>query len=237
MTDNFDRALQERLLARSQVSPREVEALRLFARTLPAKRSFWSRPALAWGFSAAALLLAAAVALPPIISRMPGFGSTPTPTATASPTPTPAPTAPASPAPTPSAPVNTPEPSVGLGPIRLAVVSGSIVDVVISDRNGLVTGAVTEQANPGMSFAWENSKVEAVPGTANAMRVTWVGYPRDEEVRLEVTDDGSGGLLLQFFQDAPIPNTDGEGEDRVMILYLGDAVDPADVEVTFTDPS
>ena len=37
MTDQFDPVLQERLLARSQVSPRDVEALRLFARTLPAK--------------------------------------------------------------------------------------------------------------------------------------------------------------------------------------------------------
>jgi hypothetical protein len=230
MTDNFERALQARLLARSQVSPRDVEALRLFARTLPARRSFWRRPAMQFAFSAAAIVLAAVVALP-LLFDAPGFGGE-----TPAPSPTPAPTAPEptlGPAPTP--PTSTPVPSVGLGPIRLDVSSGSEVNVTIDDPDGLLTGAVGERAGSGMSFRWLLSSVEAAG--PEAIRVTWVGYPRDEEVRLEVSESASGGLVLHFVQDAPIPNTDGEGEDRVMVLYLSEPIDPSDVEVTFTDPS
>lgn len=66
-----------------------------------------------------------------------------------------------------------------------------------------------------------------------AYRVTWVGYPRDEEVRLQVSRGESGGLLLHFIQDAPLPNTDGEGEDRVMVIELAERIDANDIEVTF----
>src|SRR5919112_818964 len=102
MNDNFERAVQERLVARSQVSPRDVEALRLFARTLPARRSFWRRPAFQWALSAAAVVLAAVIALP-LLFRAPGFGTNPTPQPTAVPTqPVPSPTGtPVPPAPTP----------------------------------------------------------------------------------------------------------------------------------------
>jgi hypothetical protein len=234
MTDHFERALQERLLARSQVSPRDVEALRLFARTLPARRSLWQRPSFQWAMSAAAIVLAAVVALP-LLFNAPGFGGeTPAP----SPTATPAPTAPEptiGPAPTPALPVATPLPSIGLGPVRLTVSSGSIVNVTIDDPDGYLVGAVAERANADMSFAWGNSSIETV--APNAIRVTWVGYPRDEEVRLEVTEMGDGGIGLHFFQDAPIPNTDGEGEDRVIILTFTQNVDPADLAVRVTDPT
>jgi hypothetical protein len=233
MTDNFDRALQERLLARSQVSTREIEALRLFARTLPARRSLWRGRAMQWALGAAAVVLAAVVAIP-VITRGPGFGSTPSPTPVPTAPATPAPSVPTpttAPAPTPSAPINTPLPSIGIGLIRLAVASGSVVNVAIDDPDGLLTGAVAEQANDGMSFAWSNSKVEAVG--PNSIRVTWVGYPRDEEVQLEVSESESGGLLLHFIQAQPLPNTDGEGEDRVILLRFSDPIDPSDVEVTF----
>src|SRR5215210_4683374 len=103
MTDHFERALQERLLARSQVSPRDVEALRLFARTLPAQRSFWSRPLVRFALSAAAVLVAAVVALPVILNNIPGPGATPSPTA-------PAPTNPAATQPAPTQPAATREP-------------------------------------------------------------------------------------------------------------------------------
>lgn len=232
MTDHFERALQERLLARSQVSPRDVEALRLFARTLPARRSLWQRPVLQLAMSAAAVVLAAVVALP-LLFNAPGFGGeTPAP----SPTATPAPTAPEPTiGPAPTEPANTPLPSIGLGPVRLTVSSGSVVNVTIDDPDGLLAGAVAERAKAGMSFAWGNSSIETV--APNAIRVTWVGYPRDEEVRLEVTEIDGGGIGLHFFQDAPIPNTDGEGEDRVMILTFTDDIDPADLVVRLTDPT
>jgi hypothetical protein len=229
MTDSLEYALEERLLARSQVSPREVDALRVFARTLPARRSFWRGPVMQWSLTAAALVLAAVVALP-MLFRVPGFGGDPTPPAT----PTPVPTQPA-PSPTVEPSVPAPTPDIALGPIRLAVVSGSVVNVDIDDPLGILTGAVAEQANPGMSFAWFNSSVEDLGD--GRYRVTWVGYPRDEEVLLEVSETESGGVLLHFTQAAPLPNTDGEGEDRVMVIELAEPIDASDIEVTFDYPA
>ena len=218
MTDSLEYALEERLLARSQVSPREVDALRVFARTLPARRSIWRGPTMQWTLSAAAVVLAAVVVLP-MLFRVPGFGGDPTP--------------PPTPAPTVSAPAPTPD--VDLGPIRLAVTSGSVVNVTIDDPERLLTGAVANQASPGMSFAWFNSDVTRLEN--GSYRVTWVGYPRDEEVRLEVSRGESGGLLLHFTQAAPLPNTDGEGEDRVMVIELAEPIDANDIEVTFDTPA
>src|SRR5829696_2323665 len=125
MTDNFERAVQERLVARSQVSPRDVEALRVFARSLPARRSFWQRPTFQWALSAAAVVLAAVIALP-LLFRAPGFGTSPTPTA------------PATPAPTGEPSVVAPTPEIDLGIIRLAVASGSVVEVDIDDPDDLI---------------------------------------------------------------------------------------------------
>jgi hypothetical protein len=229
MTDSLEFALEERLLARSQVSPREVDALRVFARTLPARRSFWRGPVMQWSLAAAALVLAATVALP-MLFRVPGFGGDPTPPAT----PTPVPTQPA-PSPTVGPSVPAPTPDLALGPIRLAVASGSVVDVDIDDPRRILTGAVAEQANPGMSFAWLNSSVDDLGD--GRYRVTWVGYPRDEEVLLEVSETESGGVLLHFIQAAPLPNTDGEGEDRVMVIELAEPIDASDIEVTFDYPA
>ena len=231
MTDSLEWALEERLLARSQVSPRDVDALRVFARTLPARRPFWRGPTVQWTLSAAAIVLAAVVVLP-MLFRVPGFGGDPTPPPTPSPT-APAPTQPAeTPAPTVSAPAPTPD--IALGPIRLAVASGSVVNVTIDDPERLLTGAAANQASPGMSFAWFNSDVTRLEN--GAYRVTWVGYPRDEEVRLEVSRGESGKLLLHFIQAAPLPNTDGEGEDRVMVIELAEPIDATDIEVTFDTP-
>jgi hypothetical protein len=224
MTDNFERALQERLLARSQVSARDVEALRLFARTIPARRSLWQRPALRWAMSAAAIVIAAVIALP-LLNRIPGVGTE---------SPAPSSPAPTSPAASPSTPIATPVPSVGVGAIRLLTASGSAVDVVISDPDALVTDAAAAQAEATMSVRWFESIVEPV-GPSSIM-VKWVGFPEDETVRLEVSRTDSDGLLLHFVQDGPPPDSDGVGEDRILVLDLGEPVDPNDVEVTFSTP-
>jgi hypothetical protein len=225
MTDNFERALQERLLARSQVSPREIDALRVYARTLPARRSFWRGRPMALALAGAAVVLAVAVALPPLISRVPGFGTE---------TPTPSNPAATSPAPTPSAPTPTsvPLPSVGIGTVRLLTASGSTVSVAIDDPDDLVSGAEAEQAEATMSVRWFDSIVEQVG--PSSIRVTWVGFPRDEEVRLEVSRGGE--LVLHFVQDAPPPQSDGLGEDRVLVLELSEPIAASDVEVTFSTP-
>lgn len=232
MTDHFERALQERLLARSQVSPRDVDALRVFARSLPARRSLWQRPAFQWALSAAAVVLAAVVVLPPLLGQVPGFGGPTEPPATPTPTePAPRPSLPASPDPSPA---GTPLPSIEIGTIRLITGSGSAVDVVIDDPADLVTGAEAVQGQATMNVRWFESMVEIV-GTQR-VQVTWAGFPRDETVQLEVSQDESGTLVLHFIQDGPPLNSDGEGEDRILTLELAESVDPADVEVTFETP-
>src|SRR3954463_14393969 len=106
MTDNLERALEERLLARSQVSARDVDALRVYARTLPARGRFWRGRGVQFALSAAAVVLVAVVALP-LLNRLPGVGtptpspSSPAPTSPAPTSPAPTPSAPTSPAPTP----------------------------------------------------------------------------------------------------------------------------------------
>ena len=234
MTDNFERALEERLLARSQVSARDVEALRLFARTLPARRSLWRRPAFQWALSAAAVVLAAVITLP-VLFRAPGIGTDPTPEPTAVQTqPAPSPTTP-TPTGTPIVPPPTPGPSIGIGTVRLATASGSLVTVSIDDPRNVLTGAVAEQAEATMSVRWFDSIVESAG--PNSIRITWVGFARDEEVQLDVRQKADGTLLLHFVQQAPPPNSDGEGEDRILLLTTGEPIDPSDVEVTFDYPA
>ena len=232
MTDNLERALQERLLARSEVSSRDVEALRLFARTMPARRSLWRRPAFQWAASAAAVVLAAVIALP-LLFRAPGVGTNPSPSPA-----TPAPTQPgATPSAEPSVPAPTPQLPGSV--VRLLVGSGSAVDVVIDDPNGLIEAAFAEQADRTMSVRWFDSIVEQGPSTSS-IRVLWVGYPIDETVRLQVSTSsagvtGSAGhLVLHFDQKAPPAQSDAEGEDRVLVLQLAAPIDPANVEVTFS---
>ena len=230
MTDNFERALRERLLARSEVSPRDVEALRLFARTLPTRRPSWRRPVAQLVLAGAAVALAAAVALPDLL-HIPSVGTqSPVPTTAAPATPVP---------PTPSAtPDNGPTPAVGLGPIRLATASGSIVNVSIDSPDVLITGAVAEQAQATMSVRWFDSLVEQAG--PNSIRVTWVGYPIDENVELQVSILSAGvtgtaaKLQLHFVQKAPPAQSDAQGEDRVLVLTFATAIDANSVEVTFS---
>jgi hypothetical protein len=225
MTDSLESALEARLLARSQVSPRDVEALRLFARTLPARRRFWRGPAIQLALSAAAVVVAAVVVLP-MLFRAPGFGSvTPAPA-----TPTPVAT---QPAPTPG----TTAPSIGDRTVRLLTGSGSAVEVVIDDPEGWIVGARAEQADATMSVRWFESIVENADTAGYDIRLTWVGFPRDETVRLEVSQATNGKIRLHFIQDGPPPNSDGLGEDRVMVLSLPDEIGPDSVQVTFDYPA
>jgi hypothetical protein len=225
MTDSLEYALEERLLARSQVSPREVDALRVFARTLPARRPFWRGPAMQWALSAAAVVLAAVVALP-ILFQLPGAGGE---------TPVPATPTPSQPAVTPTAPPSAPAPTPDTAIIRLLTASGSDVSVTVDDPDDLLVGWAPEQAEATMSVKWLDSIVEQVG--PSSIRVTWVGFPRDEEVQLDVSKDSDGTLVLHFVQDAPPPFSDGEGEDRVMVLELAEPIDKDDVELTFDYPA
>lgn len=173
------------------------------------------------------MVLAAVIALP-MLFRAPGFG-------TESPAPsTPAPTQPV--APSPAGPTGVPGPSIGPGSVRLEVGSGSVVNVLIDDPDELLEAVDVEQGDRTMSVRWFDSIVEDGP-TPGTIRVLWVGFPRDEKVRLEVSRNASGGILLHFIQAAPPPSSDGEGEDRVIIIDPAEPIDPSDIEVTFDYPA
>ena len=127
---------------------------------------------------------------------------------------------------------------MGLGPIRLATASGSVVNLTIDSPDVLITGAVAEQAQATMSVRWFDSIVEQV--SPNSVRVTWVGYPIDEEVQLEVSILSAGvtgpaaKLDLHVVQKAPPAQSDAEGEDRVLVLTFATTISASDLEVSFS---
>ena len=220
MTDNLDRALRARLLARSQVSPRDVESLRAFARSLPARRPFWRRPMVQWALPAAALVFVVVVALPALV-RGPWFG-------TASPAATPTPT-PAStrwlPTTTPEPPI-TPWPEPEFGPIELLTASGSRVPVVIHDPLGILVSVHAEQGGSEPSVGWREARIESVG--PRAIRVTWIGFPQEDDVRIRVSFGASVRIAIQVYQDTAKP--DGAGEDRVLVFEFDDLVEPFTAE-------
>jgi hypothetical protein len=238
MTDNFEAALREELRTRSQVSRRDVDALRAFALALPARRSLARRRAFEWALSAAALALVAAVAAP-LLSRNGGpggLGATASPSAlpTIGPAPsepaeTPVEALPAGPTPAPGA---TERPIVSS--LRLAVGSGSIVTVDMSDPQRLLLRAIPEKAEAAATVPWLHAVV--TDAGDNGLRIRWIGSRRDETLQLDVTGNAAGKLLLHFTQSGPPENSDDIGEDRVLVVYPAERFSPANVEVTFTTP-
>ena len=220
MTNNLERELRERLLARSHVSPRDVDALRVFARTVPARRLTWPRPALRWVLPAAAIALAIAVAVP-LLVRIPGFGTTPTPTP-------PAATQPIVPEPTILA-------TEGARHIRLQTGSGAAVYVTIHDPSHLLDAVGADQSDQTMSVRWFDSVVED-GGTPGTLRVSWAGFRMDEEVQLDVKQLGNGRIELLIAQTAPPLQSDAEGEDRELLFDFAGQVEPNQVVVAFRPP-
>ena len=174
----------------------------------------------------------AALALIAVVAACSGAAA---PYATATPAPTAVPTGarvvpppPASP-PTPS---STPRPGgVGAAPIDLAVALGPDVSVVVTDRSGGLVGAESGKAGDGMSVRWGDAIVKNLD--PKTIQVTWAGFPRDETIGLVIEDHGNG-VLLRFGQDAPYPNTDAMGADRVMVFTFAEQVSADDVAVEFT---
>ncbi len=174
----------------------------------------------------------AALALIAVVAACSGAAA---PYATATPAPTAAPTA--SPVVTPT-PASTPKPSsspsqggVGDEPIDLDVALGHDVSVVVTDRSGSLVGAASGNAGDGMSVRWGDAIVRNVD--PNTIEVTWAGFPRDETVGLVVEARGDG-VLLRIGQDAPYPNSDAMGADRVMVFTFADRVAAGQVVVEFT---
>jgi hypothetical protein len=179
------------------------------------------------GIGAAALFLVAGAA---------ALGAGGEPEAAPSPTPISTPTTAPSAAPTyaitpiPATPAPTPKPD----PVPSVVVLDTIDDVdprvLVDDPMRALVAIRTGKAGDGMSVRWNTAAVEQVD--PETIRVTWVGFPGEEQIVLSI--DASGGTpVLVFDQMAPYANTDALGADRVLILTFDGPVKAADVEVAF----
>jgi hypothetical protein len=148
------------------------------------------------------------------------------PTPTAVPTSSPVPPSPAQPA----TPAPTADPSDGPTVVVLDTVDENDPRVVVDDQTGTLADVLAGHAGDGMSTRWNTAIVDQVD--PKTIRVTWVGFPDEEEVVLTITADG-GAPVLVFDQKAPYANTDALGADRVLVLTFDSAVQADDVEVGF----
>ena len=105
--------------------------------------------------------------------------------------------------------------------VPLKNLTGDDVSVVIDDETGTIDIATSGNPGDGMSVRWFDVKVENID--ADTLRVVWVGLPRDEVVRLTITDV-DGTVHFDFIQDAPPANSDALGFDRVLELSFDAAV-------------
>jgi hypothetical protein len=145
-----------------------------------------------------------------------------------------APSAPASPAPSaPSKP--SASPSDVLEPpeaIELESASGHRVTADVIDQVGSLVDGRSGHPGDGMSVRWHDSIVRQV--APNAIEITWVAFPRDEEIGLGI-HDLDGPLTVVIVQSGPYANTDAMGEDRVVVLTFDEVVEADDVVVEVID--
>jgi hypothetical protein len=91
---------------------------------------------------------------------------------------------------------------------------------------------VSVQAGDGMTVRWFDAEV--VNLDEDSIRVTWVGLPRDEQLKLSISEQ-DGKLVLAFEQAAPPANSDATGFDRVLVIDFDAPVSADDVKVTFAE--
>ena len=155
---------------------------------------------------------------------------TPSPSPTPTPVTTPAPT-PTSPAtPVPATPVPTADPTDGPSVVVLDTADDNDPRVVVDDQTGTLADVLTGHAGDGMSVRWNEAIVDQVD--PRTIRVTWVGFPGEEQVVLTIDSD-RGAPVLVFDQKAPYANTDALGADRVLVLTFDNDVEADQVEVAF----
>jgi hypothetical protein len=180
---------------------------------------------------AVAALLAVVALLAVIVGGALGRGVDPSPAPSQTPSglPSPAPSIPASPQPSgrPTA-----DPSDGLH-VDLVNLTRHDVSLVIDDETGTVVDARSGQPGDGMSVRWFDVKVENLDDST--LRITWVGLPRDEEIRLAIVDD-DGTYALDLFQAPPPANSDAVGYDRILVIRFDTPVSAGDVNVTLQEP-
>jgi hypothetical protein len=146
-------------------------------------------------------------------SPVTGVTPTPSPTAPASPAPA-SPTPPADPAPTP-VPTPVDDLSDGVKSVRLDIATPHEVVAEIKDFTGHVSDAKSGRAGDGMSVRWYDLKVENVDD--DSLRLTWVGLPNDDPVKVVVTDL-QGEPTIVVMQLMPPSDSDALGFDRVLDL-------------------
>lgn len=133
----------------------------------------------------------------------------------------------------PSADPSTPPsaaPGDGSFEVPLDIATPHDVSVVIDDETDTLVDASSGRAGDGMSVRWLD--YEITNQDDKTLRLTWVGLPVDDEVRMSISAD-DGTSRIHIVQAGPPPNTDAVGFDRVLVLVFDTAVDAADVEVTF----
>lgn len=150
---------------------------------------------------------------------------------------TPAPTPSEVPGPTPSAhpsaqPSASPTVPSGVFDVDLDIATAHDVSVIITDATATVVGASSGRAGDGMSVRWHDVGVENVDDST--VRITWVGLPVDDTVRLSVTTEGDR-IHLGFVETLPYPDSDAMGADRVLIIAFDSPVAAEDVTASFAD--
>jgi hypothetical protein len=133
-----------------------------------------------------------------------------------------------------SAGSETPRPSPtdvpGAPRVTLDIAAEWDVVAIVNDRTTKLTEATSGTAGATMSVQWFKSIVKNLD--ANTIQITWVGLPRDEEIRVDVSRAGTS-WAVEFTQASPPLNSDAEGADRIIVLKFSEAVPATDVAVTF----
>lgn len=169
-----------------------------------------------------------AVALVAVLAVMAGVAASgdPTPSPSGGPSASPS-NPPSNPPASPSNPPASPSPTPsGEAGIPLDIATPHDVSVIVEDETGRVTGAASGRAGDGMSVRWFDVLVENVDD--DTIRVTWVGLPQDDVVRLTVSEL-DGKVELRIVQKSPPANSDALGHDRVLVIDFDTAVSADDV--------
>lgn len=153
-----------------------------------------------------------------------GSGSPPSSPPSNTPGPTAEPTA---------TPEPTEEPSDGIFEVDLNTPDNHDVTVTVDDATGSLSDVVSGNPGDGMSVRWFDMKVENVD--PNTLRLTWVGLPLDQDVKLFVETSGDGKLRLRMVQPGPPLNSDAIGFDRIISLTFDRPVSADDVLPTIQE--
>jgi len=175
-----------------------------------------------------------------VLRPAPVTGANPSPSPSAPSTPAPSEPAP-TPKPTPPDPTPVPTPaddlSDGIKNVRLDIATPHEVVAEVKDFTGRVSDAKSGRAGDGMSVRWYD--LEVVNLDDDTLRLTWVGLPNDDPVKVVVYDNVAGATdvrpTIVVMQLMPPDNSDAIGFDRVLDLDFDDAVLAGDYEAFLQD--